>query len=264
MANISQAKRLVIKIGTSSLTYENGKLNLRKMDELCRTLTDLKNSGREIILVTSGAIGVGVGKMGLSKRPEETAKKQALAAIGQCELMFMYDKFFGEYNQTAAQILLTKNVTDMPRSRLNVQNTFEELLSMGVIPVINENDTVETAELEGEHFGDNDMLSAIVSSVVSADALVILTDTDGLYDSDPRTNENAQIIRHVQKVTDEIELLAGGKGSSRGTGGMSTKVKAARYVTEHGISCFVINGGRMKNLYDLTEHKEIGTCFWAQ
>ncbi len=182
---LKDAEILVVKVGTSTLTYENGKVNLRRLERLCRTLSDLQNAGRKLVLVSSGAIGVGMGKLGLSQRPEETEKKQALAAVGQCELMFLYDKFFGEYNRTVAQVLLTADVVDFPKGRENVQNTFRELLSMGVIPVVNENDTVETQELEGKNFGDNDTLSAVVAGLCGAQGLVILTDIDGLYDGDP-------------------------------------------------------------------------------
>ena len=181
---IQDAKRVVVKVGTSSLTYENGKLNLRRMETLCKVLTDLQNAGRQVVLVTSGAIGVGMGKLGQTRRPTETEKKQALAAVGQCELMFMYDKLFGEYNQMVAQVLLTGDVVEQPRSRRNVENTFRELIELGIIPVVNENDTVAIDELVGSHFGDNDTLSAVVAQLVEADALVILTDIDGLYDSD--------------------------------------------------------------------------------
>lgn len=257
-----EMKRIVVKIGTSSLTYENGKINLHRMDMLCRILTDLRNRGTEVLLVTSGAIGVGYGRMGLSERPTDTAKRQALAAIGQCELMYMYDRTFGDYGQVAAQVLLTKDITDEPHSRVNVQNTFRELLEMGVIPVINENDTVETAELEGEHFGDNDMLSAIVADIVKADALLILTDIDGLYDSDPRENPSAEVIPFVREITPEIEDLAGGAGSQRGTGGMTTKLRAAKYATQRGIVCHLLNSSQVKMLYRLFQGENVGTKFF--
>ena len=256
-----EIRRVVVKIGTSSLTYENGKINLHRMDSLCRVLTDLRNRGMEVLLVTSGAIGVGFGRMGLTRRPTETQKRQALAAIGQCELMYMYDRTFGDYGQAAAQVLLTKEVTDAPVSRKNVENTLEELLQMGVIPVINENDTVETAELEGEHFGDNDMLSAIVAEIVGADALLILTDTEGLYNMDPRKHPEAEIIPFVPEITAEIEALAGGEGTQRGTGGMTTKLRAAKYVTLRGISCHIFHGKRVKKLYGWLEGEALGTMF---
>ena len=190
-----EKKLTVIKVGTSTLTYENGKINYRRIESLCKVIADLQNSGEQIILVSSGAIGVGMGKAGLSVRPTETKKKQALAAIGQCELMFMYDKLFGEYNHSVAQILLTRYAVETEQKRQNVINTLDELLDMNIIPVINENDTVAIDELEGNNFGDNDMLSAIVAGLVGADKLVILTDIDGLYDDNPRANPNANKIR---------------------------------------------------------------------
>ncbi len=255
---------LVVKVGTSTLTYENGKMNLRRIEELCRTLADLQNSGKKIVLVSSGAIGVGVGKLGLLKRPEETSARQAVAAVGQCELMFLYDKFFGEYNQVVAQVLLTADVTSQARSRENVQNTFRQLLEMNVIPIVNENDTVETSELEGKNFGDNDTLSAIVAQLVDAGQLVILTDIDGLYEKDPKEDPGAKLIHQVKKITPEIEALAGGAGSSRGTGGMATKVKAAKLAGAQGIPCAILNGDRAENLYDLLAGKEIGTVFFPE
>ena len=190
--DLNTVKTVVVKIGTSTLTYENGKMNLRRIDKLCRTLCDLQNGGRRIVLVTSGAIGVGMGKLGLPERPDDTAKKQALAAIGQCELMFAYDKFFGEYHQNVAQVLLTADVTSQPISRRNVENTFRELLDMNVIPIVNENDTVAVDELEGRNFGDNDTLSAIVASIINADVLMILTDIDGVYDKNPKAYPDAK------------------------------------------------------------------------
>ena len=253
----------VVKVGTSTLTYENGRVNLRRMESLCRALADLQNAGKRLVLVSSGAIGVGMGKLGLKSRPAETEKKQALAAVGQCELMFLYDKFFGEYNQTVAQVLLTAGVVHDGRGRHNVENTFRELLTMGTIPIVNENDTVETSELEGQNFGDNDTLSAVVAELIAADFLVILTDTDGLYDSDPRKNPAARLIPRVENITPEIEALAGGAGSSRGTGGMATKLRAAKMAGAKGIPCAVVSGADMENLYRLLEGKPAGTLFAA-
>lgn len=253
----------VIKVGTSTLTYENGRVNLRRMESLCRALADMQNSGKHLVLVSSGAIGVGMGKLGLESRPAETEKKQALAAVGQCELMFLYDKFFGEYNQTVAQVLLTAGVVHDDRGRRNVENTFRELLMMGAIPIVNENDTVETSELEGQNFGDNDTLSAVVAGLVAADFLVILTDIDGLYDSDPRKNPAARLIPRVEEITPEIEALAGGAGSSRGTGGMATKLRAAKMAGDKGIPCAVVSGADMGNLYKLLEGEPAGTLFLA-
>lgn len=259
--DLQHAKTVVVKIGTSTLTYENGKLNLRRIEYLCRTLSDLQNSGRRIVLVSSGAIGVGVGKLGLARRPDETAKKQALAAVGQCELMFIYDKFFGEYHQNVAQVLLTADVTARENSRMNVVNTFSELLSMGIIPIVNENDTVAVDELEGRNFGDNDTLSAIVASLVGADALVILTDIDGLYDKNPKTCPDAKRIPLVRAITDEVRAMAGGAGSSRGTGGMATKIRAAQVAAESHIPTVILAGDDPENLYRVFEGENIGTVF---
>ena len=208
--------KTVVKVGTSSLTYENGKINYRQIEALCKVICDLHNSGEDILLVSSGAVGVGMGKMGLSRRPNDIKKKQALAALGQCELMFMYDKLFGEYNHNVAQILLTYDAIETESKRENIYNTIDELLNMDIIPIINENDTVAVDELEGKNIGDNDMLSAIVSRIVEADRLVILTDIDGLYDSNPRENPDAQKISVVEKINREILDMAAGSGSNRG------------------------------------------------
>ncbi len=260
-SRITESKRIVVKVGTSTLTHKSGKMNIRHIESLCRVLSDLQNAGKEIILVSSGAIGIGIGKLGLSRRPDETAKKQALAAIGQCELMFMYDKFFGEYNHTVAQILLTADDIEQPVSRQNVQNTFDELMKIGVIPIINENDTVATAELEGHNIGDNDTLSAIVATLCGADLLVIMTDIDGLYDRDPRKCANAKRIPLVETIDEQIEILAGGAGSPFGTGGMATKIKAAEIASRADIPCCVIKGDPPSVLYELFDGKDIGTTF---
>lgn len=260
-SKIVESKRIVVKVGTSTLTHENGKMNIRHIENLCKVLCDLQNSGKELVLVSSGAIGVGVGKLGLKSRPAETSKKQALAAIGQCELMFMYDKFFGEYNQTVAQVLLTADIVDHDKSRQNVQNTFAELMELGVIPVVNENDTVATDELEGLSIGDNDTLSAIVAKLVGADLLVILTDIDGLYDRDPRKHKDAVRISYVPSIDEEIIRLAGGAGSKFGTGGMATKISAAEISTAAGIPCCVMAGDDPANLYTLFDGADIGTVF---
>jgi len=261
MYDSAKAKRIIVKVGTSTLTYANGKINLRRFELLCKVLSDLHNSGKEVVLVTSGAIGVGVGKLNLPERPTETRMRQALAAVGQCELMFMYDKMFTEYNNTVAQVLLTGDDVNRPISRHNVENTFEALLSMGIIPVVNENDTVGTDELVGQRIGDNDNLSSIVAELVKADLLVILSDIDGLYDSDPRKNADAKRIPHVERVTEELFALAGDAGSSRGTGGMVTKLQAARRAGEAGIACCIMSGENPADLYRLLEGEEIGTLF---
>ena len=257
-------QKTVIKVGTSTLTYDNGKVNYRRIESLCKVLADLQNSGEDILLVSSGAVGVGMGKTGLSRRPSEIKKKQALAAIGQCELMYMYDKIFGEYNHSVAQILLTADAVETETKRQNINNTIDELLLMGIIPIINENDTVATDELEGNNFGDNDMLSAIVSHITGADRLVILTDIDGLYDSNPRQNENAKKIDVVTKINKTILDMAAGTGSNRGTGGMITKLQAADYATKRGIEVHVMNGNNPKQIYDIFEGKTPGTKFLKQ
>lgn len=249
---------VVVKVGTSTLTHENGKLNLRRVEMLCRVLSDLQNSGKKIVLVSSGAVGVGMGKIGLETRPRGTAKKQALAAIGQCELMFIYDKFFGEYNQSVAQVLLTADVTSREERRRNVINTFNELLDMNIIPIVNENDTVAVDEL---NFGDNDTLSAIVATVVGADVLMILTDIDGVYDSNPKTNPNAKRIPVIREINDEIRAMAGGAGSNRGTGGMATKIHAAEIAAEKHIPTYILAGDDPENLYRVFAGEDIGTVF---
>ena len=256
-------QKTVIKVGTSTLTYDNGKVNYRRIESLCKVLADLQNSGEDILLVSSGAVGVGMGKTGLSRRPSEIKKKQALAAIGQCELMFMYDKIFGEYNHSVAQILLTADAVESAHKRENILNTIEELLEMDIIPIINENDTVSIDELEGNNFGDNDMLSAIVSHIINADRLVILTDIDGLYDDNPRVNPDAKKIDVVDFISADVLEMAAGSGSNRGTGGMITKLQAANYATKRGIETHVINGSNPKNLYLSFEGQCPGTKFLA-
>lgn len=256
-----KTRRIVVKVGTSTLTYENGQVNLRRLEMLCKVLSDLHNSGKQIILVSSGAIGVGMGKLKLKERPAETRYKQALAAVGQCELMFLYDKFFGEYNNSVAQVLLTKNVVINDHSRQNVVNTFRTLLEMGIIPIVNENDTVAIDELVGANFGDNDNLSAIVADLTAADLLVILTDIDGLYDADPRKHPEAKRIPVVTHIDDHIREMAGGSGSNRGTGGMATKITAAAAATGAGIHCCVMSGSDPANIYKLLEGESLGTLF---
>ncbi len=262
--DIENAKRIVVKVGTSTLTYKGGRLNLRRVETLVKVLCNLSNSGKEVILVSSGAIGVGVGKLGLKHRPKENKYKQAVAAVGQCELMFIYDKFFGEYNHNIAQILLTKEEVDSEHKKQNVINTIEALLDMDIIPIVNENDTVAIDELEGDKIGDNDRLSAIVAEISSADLLVLLTDIDGLYTENPRENPNAEKIDLVTEITEEIRTMAGGSGSSRGTGGMRTKLIAADIATRAGIDVCVMNGENPKRLYDLLEGQLTGTLFTAQ
>jgi|LSQX01.1.fsa_nt_gb glutamate 5-kinase len=255
---IRESKKVVVKVGTSSLTYSTGKINFRTIEKLVRVLSDLRNQGKDVILVTSGAIGVGMGKLGLEKRPETTRGKQAVAAVGQCELMQIYDKFFSEYGQIIAQVLLTRDVVEDEVRKNNSINTFNTLLGLGIIPIVNENDTVSTYEIE---FGDNDRLSATVSELIGADLLVILTDTDGLYDIDPRVNHNANLINIVEEVNDGIKDIAGGVGTSRGTGGMATKILAAEMACNAGTNVIIMNGKEPKLLYKIFDGKQVGTLF---
>jgi glutamate 5-kinase len=260
MRNISDKKRVVIKLGTSTLAHKTGKLNIRRMTNLVRVISDLHNSGREIIMVSSGAVGLGAGKLGLPEKPKDTKMKQAVAAIGQCELMHVYDDMFAKYSVTVGQILLTKAIINNPSHCENFKNTVENLVQMSVIPIVNENDTIAIDELELE-IGENDSLSALVAELSGADLLLILSDIDGLYDDDPRSNPDAKPIYVVDKVTPEIEAMAGGAGSSLGTGGMSTKINAAKIATEAGIDMVIMNGKDPELLYDLFEDKDIGTIF---
>lgn len=251
-------KRIVIKVGTSTLTYPNGKTNIRRMSQLVTVLSDITNAGCEVVLVSSGAIGVGVGKLGLARRPKDTPGRQAAASVGQCELMFMYDKMFSEYSHTVSQLLITKSDVDDPERHRNLINTFEKLFEYGCIPIVNENDSVAVEELV---YGDNDCLSAIVAGLVSADLLVILTDIDGLYDKNPKEYPDAKLIPVVERITPEIEALAGGAGSSLGTGGMTTKLHAAAIAGKCGIPTVVACSEPVTNLYDILEGKPTGTLF---
>ena len=261
MINRKDVKRLVVKVGTSTLTYDTGKINLRRMSMLARVLSDLKNAGMEIVLVTSGAIGVGVGKLGLKERPKDTPGRQAAATVGQCELMFLYDKFFGEYGNITGQLLVTKDDFDNEERHRNLHNSFMKLFEYGAIPVVNENDSVAVEEIV---YGDNDSLSAHVAEIVDADALVILTDIDGLFSANPREDENAVLIHSVDEINDEILALAGGSGTNRGTGGMITKLHAAKIATAAGIDTVVMNGSDPEDIYKLIDGRQIGTLFKAK
>ena len=256
----SDLKRIVVKVGTSSLTHETGKVDIRHVSELVRVLADIANAGVQIALVSSGAIGVGAGKLGLKTRPQDTPGRQAAAAVGQCELMFMYDKLFGEYGYTIAQLLLTKADMEDPERRQNLVNAFDSLFAMGVIPVINENDSVAVEALV---FGDNDCLSAEVSVIVGADRLIILSDIDGLYDANPNESPDAQLIPVVDEIDESIRALAGGSGSEYGTGGMATKIRAAQIAGAAGIDTVVMNSSPVARLYDLVEGAQVGTTFVA-
>lgn len=261
MNYFQNVRRIVVKVGTSTLTHDTGKLNLRRMDHMTRVLADLRNRGIEVILVSSGAIGVGVGKLKLPAKPHDIGGRQACAAVGQCELMYIYDKLFGEYGQTTAQVLLTRDCVDDEQRLRNIRNAFDRLLDMGALPIINENDTVATEEIE---FGDNDTLSAVVAQIVRADALVILTDIDGLYTANPATCPEAELIHVVEKIDEHTRSIAGGAGTSRGTGGMYTKIVAAEHATGSGIITAIINGSSPENLYALLNGDEIGTVFPAK
>lgn len=263
MRNISEKKRIVIKLGTSTLAHSTGKLNIRRMTNLVRVISDLHNSGREIIMVSSGAVGLGAGKLGFPEKPKETKAKQAVAAIGQCELMHVYDDMFAKYSVTVAQILLTKTIINNPNHCENFKNTIETLVGMDVIPIVNENDTIAIDELELE-IGENDSLSALVASLAGADLLLVLSDIDCLYDDDPRKNPDAKPISVVEEITPAIEQMAGGAGSGLGTGGMSTKINAAKIAADAGIDMVIMNGRDPELLYDLFENKEIGTIFKAK
>lgn len=262
MIDVSKKKRIVLKLGTSTLTHKTGKLNIRRMTNLVRILSDLHNAGKELLLVSSGAVGMGVGKLNLQERPKDTPSKQAAAAVGQCELMHIYDDMFSKYNVTVAQILLTRATLTNERL-LHVQNTIGRLLEMGVIPIVNENDTVAIDELELE-IGENDSLSATVAAAVGADLLVILSDINGLYSADPRTNADAQVIREVHKIDARIEQMAGGAGSALGSGGMATKINAAKIATEAGVDMVIMNGRDPEQLYALFDGEPVGTHFMAE
>ncbi len=253
--------RIVIKIGTSTLTHATGNMNIRRVEKLCRVLADLKNAGHEIILVSSGAIGMGVGKLGLSARPSDMPTKQAAAAVGQCELMYVYDKLFSEYNHTVAQILLTGDDLNHDDRRGNFCNTMFRLLELGVLPIINENDTVATTEIA---VGDNDTLGAIVSVCAKADLLVLLSDIDGLYTADPHKCADARLITTVEALTDDIRALAGDKGSSLGTGGMKTKLHAAEICLDAGCDMVIANGAEPSLLYRIADGEAVGTRFVAK
>ena len=253
--------RIVVKVGTSTLAYATGRLNIRHTEQLVKVLSDLKNEGHEVILVSSGAIGMGVGKLSLPTRPKDTTTKQACAAVGQCELMYTYDRLFNAYNHTVAQILLTGVDVEHTERRVNFQNTLSRLLELGALPIINENDTVATQELG---IGDNDTLAAIVARTIRADLLILFSDIDGLFTADPHSDPAAKLIPVVERLTPEIERLACGAGSKFGTGGMQTKLHAAHIATEAGVPMVIANGAQPAALYDLMDGKPVGTKFLAR
>lgn len=253
--------RIVVKVGTSTLMYNTGHLNVRRVEALCRVLSDLKNAGHEVVLVSSGSIGMGVGKLGLDSRPTDIPTKQAAAAVGQCELMYTYDKLFSEYRHTVAQVLLTgSDIADGAR-REHFENTMRRLLELSALPIINENDTVATDEIV---IGDNDTLAGVVATTIHADLLVLLSDIDGLYTADPHTDPTARRIEVVEAMTPAIMALGGGSGSTLGTGGMMTKLRAAQNVTAEGIDMVIANGDDPALLYDILEGKSVGTLFKGQ
>ena len=259
MSVLAKKSRIVLKIGTSTLTHDEGHLNLRRIETLVKVLSDFKNSGHQVVLVSSGAVSAGVAKMG-THRPTCTAEKQAMAAVGQSELMKLYSRFFSDYGHTVAQILMTKDVVDNTARREAAEDTFRTLLEMGCIPIVNENDSVSTQEL---NFGGNDTLSAYVALVCHADLLINLSDVDGLYDKDPRRFADAKLVDRVESLDAQILAMAGGAGTERGTGGMATKLEAARIVVERGIPMVILNGKDPAVLYELLDGKHVGTYFAA-
>ncbi len=250
--------RIVVKVGTSTLAHPSGLINIRRVEELCKVMSDLKNAGHDIILVTSGAIGMGIGKLQLSERPRDVAAKQAAAAVGQCELMYTYDKLFSEYNHTVAQLLMTGSDFENEERHINFKNTMDKLLEFNALPIINENDTVATEEIK---VGDNDTLSAMVAVNINADLLILLSDIDGLFTADPHSNPDAKLISVVSEINDKIIALGGGEGSSLGTGGMKTKINAAQICTENNCDMIIANGKNPDVLYDIVEGKAVGTRF---
>ena len=257
--------KIVVKVGTSTLAHAGGRLNIRRVEQLCKVLSDLKNAGHQILLVSSGAIGMGVGKLGLSGRPGDMPGKQAAAAVGQCELMYTYDRLFAKYNHNVAQILLTADDIQDERRSSHVHDTLQRLLDWNALPVINENDAVATDEIGIQTtIGENDTLSAIVARLIQADILILLSDIDGLYTADPHKDPNAVLIPAVEEITPEVISLAGGAGSTLGSGGMATKLKAATIATEAGIDMVIANGENPEVLYDLFDGKAVGTRFMGK
>lgn len=255
--------RIVVKVGTSTLTNEMGKSDLRSFDRLACVLSDIQNMGYEVILVSSGAIAIGIHKLNMKERPSSIRMKQAAAAVGQCSIMYLYDKFFGDYDKTIAQILLNAEDIEQEEKKENLTNTFNTLLEMGIIPVVNENDSVSLSEIESEDrlFGDNDMLSAVVAVLCRAKQLIIFSDINGLYDADPRLHPNAKLISRIEHMDEKVYSLAGGAGSRRGTGGMKTKLRAAGLATMQGIDTIITNGRSPEALYEIVKGNQAGTVF---
>ena len=252
--------KITVKVGTSTLTHKTGRLNIRRVEELCKVLSDVRNAGHDVVLVSSGAIGMGVGKLNMSEKPSDMPTKQAAAAVGQCELMYVYDKLFQEHNHTVAQLLITgEDLADQTRHD-NFTNTLNCLIELGAIPIINENDTIATSEIA---VGDNDTLGALVAASVNSDLFIVLTDIDGLYTSDPRRDPDAKLISEVREITEEMLEGAGGKGSGLGTGGMATKLSAAKIAMEAGVDMIIVNGSAPDIIYDAVDGKSVGTRFIA-
>ncbi|MBR5570490.1 MAG: glutamate 5-kinase [Oscillospiraceae bacterium] len=250
--------RIVIKIGTSTLTHATGHLNIRRVEELCKVFSDIKNAGHQVIIVSSGAIGMGIGKLGLQSKPTDIPTKQAAAAVGQCELMYTYDRLFSEYNHNVAQLLITGDDVENPVRHENFSNTLNRLLELDAIPIINENDTVATNEIV---IGDNDTLAAIVAQSIQADKLILLSDIDGLYTADPHANPDAVLIPKIQCIDDKVIALAGGSGSNLGTGGMVTKLQAAQICMDCHCDMIITNGNNPSVIYDIMDGKAVGTTF---
>lgn len=262
---MEKSKRIVIKVGTSTLTYDTGKVNFARIDKLTMCISDLVNQGKEVILVSSGAIGIGMGKLNLTEKPKTIGEKQAIASVGQCELMHIYSKFFAEYGHIVGQILLTKNVVEEEDTRKNVSNTFENLLKRAIIPVVNENDSVSIYEIKNiKNFGDNDTLSAVVSDIVKADLLIILSDIDGLYDKDPHSGAECHLIPVIKEISGDIDKIAGGAGTKRGTGGMATKISAARIATTAGVNMVIANGSDPEVITKVVSGENVGSLFLAK
>lgn len=255
---LKEKKKIVVKVGTSLLTYDNGKINLQRMEKLARVLADLHNSGKEVVLVSSGAVGVGVGMIGLDEKPTDLVMKQALAAVGQVGLLRLYQKFFDEYNKSVAQVLLTRDGIENTLRRKNARNTLHQLIEMGIIPVVNENDTVSTDEIE---FGDNDTLSAAVATLIHADLLIILTDTDGVFTADPHIHETAQKVRKVMKASDDLKDIDLNGSSKMGSGGMVSKIAAAELCREHNVDVVIANGHEPATILEVLAGKDLGTFF---
>lgn len=261
---LKDKKRIVIKVGTSTVTHmETGHIDLGKLERFARVITDIHNQNKEVVIVSSGAIGAGRKALGMTQRPKSLAQKQACAAVGQAKLMMIYQKLFAEYNQTIAQILITKRTMINEISKTNVQNTFRELLELGVVPIVNENDVVSTDQIQDGNFGDNDTLSATVAELIDADLVILLTDIDGLYTDDPRTNKKATFISCVETIDEKLEAMAKGTDTSVGTGGMATKIAAAKMAKEAGVDMVIANGDKISNIARILDGNDIGTLFKA-